>query len=198
MEEETKITLRNFSKSEALNGAAIGWAVNGNKEEGLKKSAYGFREGGSGFQYMVDSKTYECNFAGVSIDGDKTKQLFMIDYELDETEGSVGSRGDAGDIIIDSLQPREIIAIEAMKAIIGTMENPLHCNVYTVQQVADKSFQFAQAMMAKSAEKRSTEGYDIEVHESSIVSVTDKILYQMQKSLKEISNNTKEKEESAT
>ena len=191
-----KITLKDFSKSEALNGGAIGWAKNGNKEDGLEKAAYGFREGGSGFQYTVDSKTYECNFAGVSMDGDPAKQLFMIEAELEETEGSVGSRGEAGDIIIDSLQPREKIALEAMKAIIGTMEDPLHCNVYTVQQVAEKSFEFAQAMMTKAAKMRSTESSDIEIHESSIVSVTDKILYQMNNSLEDISKKMKDESES--
>ena len=191
-----KITLKDFSKSEALNGGAIGWAKNGNKEDGLEKAAYGFREGGSGFQYTVDSKTYECNFAGVSMDGDPAKQLFMIEAELEETEGSVGSRGEAGDIIIDSLQPREKIALEAMKAIIGTMEDPLHCNVYTVQQVAEKSFEFAQAMMTKAAKLRSTESSDIEIHESSIVSVTDKILYQMNNSLEDISKKMKDESES--
>ena len=191
-----KITLKDFSKSEALNGGAIGWAKNGNKEDGLEKAAYGFREGSSGFQYTVDSKTYECNFAGVSMDGDPAKQLFMIEAELEETEGSVGSRGEAGDIIIDSLQPREKIALEAMKAIIGTMEDPLHCNVYTVQQVAEKSFEFAQAMMTKAAKMRSTESSDIEIHESSIVSVTDKILYQMNNSLEDISKKMKDESES--
>ena len=191
-----KITLKDFSKSEALNSGAIGWAKNGNKEDGLEKAAYGFREGGSGFQYTVDSKTYECNFAGVSMDGDPAKQLFMIEAELEETEGSVGSRGEAGDIIIDSLQPREKIALEAMKAIIGTMEDPLHCNVYTVQQVAEKSFEFAQAMMTKAAKMRSTESSDIEIHESSIVSVTDKILYQMNNSLEDISKKMKDESES--
>ena len=191
-----KITLKDFSKSEALNGGAIGWAKNGNKEDGLEKAAYGFREGGSGFQYTVDSKTYECNFAGVSMDGDPAKQLFMIEAELEETEGSVGSRGEAGDIIIDSLQPREKIALEAMKAIIGTMEDPLHCNVYTVQQVAEKSFEFAQAMMTKAAKMRSTESSDIEIHESSIVSVTDKILYQINNSLEDISKKMKDESES--
>ena len=191
-----KITLKDFSKSEALNGGAIGWAKNGNKEDGLEKAAYGFREGGSGFQYTVDSKTYERNFAGVSMDGDPAKQLFMIEAELEETEGSVGSRGEAGDIIIDSLQPREKIALEAMKAIIGTMEDPLHCNVYTVQQVAEKSFEFAQAMMTKAAKMRSTESSDIEIHESSIVSVTDKILYQMNNSLEDISKKMKDESES--
>lgn len=191
-----KITLKDFSKSEALNGGAIGWAKNGNKEDGLEKAAYGFREGGSGFQYTVDTKTYECNFAGVSMDGDPAKQLFMIEAELEETEGSVGSRGEAGDIIIDSLQPREKIALEAMKAIIGTMEDPLHCNVYTVQQVAEKSFEFAQAMMTKAAKMRSTESSDIEIHESSIVSVTDKILYQINNSLEDISKKMKDESES--
>ena len=190
------ITLKDFSKSEALNGGAIGWAMNGNKEDGLNKAAYGFRESESGFQYTVDSKTYECNFAGVSMDGDPAKQLFMIEAELEETEGSVGSRGEAGDIIIDSLQPREKIALEAMKAIIGTMEDPLHCNVYTVQQVAEKSFEFAQAMMTKAAKMRSTESSDIEIHESSIVSVTDKILYQMNNSLEDISKKMKDESES--
>lgn len=191
-----KITLKDFSKSEALNGGAIGWAKNGNKEDGLEKAAYGFREGGSGFQYTVDTKTYECNFAGVSMDGDPAKQLFMIEAEQEETEGSVGSRGEAGDIIIDSLQPREKIALEAMKAIIGTMEDPLHCNVYTVQQVAEKSFEFAQAMMTKAAKMRSTESSDIEIHESSIVSVTDKILYQINNSLEDISKKMKDESES--
>ena len=186
-----KITLKDFSKNEALNGGAFGWAKNGNKEEGLDKAAYGFREGGSGFQYMVDSKTYECNFAGVSMDGDPAKQLFMIEAELEETRGTVASRGEGDakeEISIDVLQPREEFAMQAMRAIIGTMDNPLHCSTYVVEEVAKKSFEFAQAMMTRAAEIRSEtkEGDDkdkIDVDKENITSTTDKILYNIQASL---------------
>lgn len=196
----TKITLKDFSKSEALNGAAIGWAVNGNKEEGLKKAAYHFREGGSGFQYMVDSKTYECNFAGVSIDGDPAKQLFMIEAELEETRGTVASRGEGDakeEISIDVLQPREYFAMEAMKSIIGTMEDPLYCTTFTVEEVVNKSFEFAQAMMTKAAEVRAATKEDdtsekIEVDKQNITSVTDKILFNIQAALDDLYKTVKD------
>ena len=195
-----KITLKDFSKNEALNGGAFGWAKNGNKEEGLDKAAYGFREGGSGFLYMVDSKTYECNFAGVSMDGDPAKQLFMIEAELEETRGTVASRGEGDakeEISIDVLQPREYFAMEAMKSIIGTMEDPLHCTTFTVEEVVNKSFEFAQAMMTKAAAVRAEtrenpEQEKIEIDTQNVTSTTDKILYNIQASLQDIYNIFKE------
>lgn len=196
----TKITLKKFSLNEALNGAAIGWAVDGNPSSGLDRAAYNFRKGGAGYFYTVNALTYECNFAGVPTDGNSLHTLFMIEAEMEETRGTVASRveGDTvKDISIDTLQPREQFAMEAMKALIGTMEDPLHCTTYTVEEVVGKSFEFAQAMMTKSAQVREDTKTDtgegkLEVDSANITSVTDKILFNIQTALEEKNKFLKE------
>ena len=195
-----KITLKNFSLNEALNGASIGWAVNGNKDNGLDRIAYNFRKGGAGYQYTVNTLTYECNSSGVPFDGDMSKRLYMVDAELEETRGTVASRGEGDnkeDVSIDALQPREQFAMEAMHAIISSIYDPLHCDTYTVKQVAEKSFEFAQAMMTKAAEVRAeTKTGDVDqkldIDSANLTSVTEKILYNMQLTLDEFKKCIKE------
>ena len=153
-----KITLKQFSLDEALNGASIGWALNGNMEDGLDRVAYNFRKGGAGYKYTVNTLTYECNSAGVPYDCDMNKRLYMVVAELEETRGTVASRGEGEtkeDVNIDVMQPREEFAMNAMRAIIGTLSDPLNIDTNTVVRIADKSFEFAQAMMQKAAEIRS-------------------------------------------
>ena len=195
-----KITLKDFWNVEALNGATVGWAIDGDMSKGLYKAAYNFRESPSGFQYTVDSVTYQCNYAGVSLDGDPLKRLFLVVAEMEETRGTVASRGEGDakeEISIDVLQPREQFAMQAMRAIIGAMEDPLHCNTYVVEEVAQKSFEFAQAMMTKAAAVRAEtrenpEQEKIEIDTQNVTSTTDKILYNIQAYLQDIYNIFKE------
>lgn len=187
-----KITLKKFSLDEALNGASIGWALNGNMEDGLDRVAYNFRKGGAGYKYTVNTLTYECNSAGVPYDGDMNKRLYMVVAELEETRGTVASRGEGEtkeDVNIDVMQPREEFAMNAMRAIIGTLSDPLNIDTNTVVRIADKSFEFAQAMMQKAAEIRSEtkepseEKEEINVSVNDVNSATDKILYNIQVAL---------------
>ena len=187
-----KITLKKFSLDEALNGASIGWALNGNMEDGLDRVAYNFRKGGAGYKYTVNTLTYECNSAGVPYDGDMNKRLYMVVAELEETRGTVASRGEGEtkeDVNIDVMQPREEFAMNAMRAIIGTLSDPLNIDTNTVVRIADKSFEFAQAMMQKAAEIRSEtkepseEKEEINVSVNDVNSATDKILYNIQGAL---------------
>ena len=196
-----KITLKNFSLDEALNGASIGWAVNGNMENGLDRVAYNFRKGGAGYEYTVNAITYECNSSGLLYDGDMTRRLYIIEAELEETRGTVASRGEGEnkeDVNIDVMQPREEFAMNAMRAIIATLSDPLNIDTNTVVRIADKSFEFAQAMMQKAAEIRSekkessTEKEEIDVSLDDVNSVTDKILYNIQVSFSNLLNILKE------
>lgn len=196
-----KITLKKFSLDEALNGASICWAENGDIKKGLDRIAYNFRKGGSGYIYSVSSNNYECNSSGVPYDGDMNKVLFMMETELEETRGTVASRGEGEDkeeVSIDVLQPREEFAMTAMRAIIGTLNDPLNVDTSTVLRVAEKSFEFAQAMMQKAAEIRSekkessTEKEEIDVSLDDVNSVTDKILYNIQVSFSNLLNILKE------
>ena len=186
------ITLKQFSLDEAQNGASIGWALNGNMEDGLDRVAYNFRKGGAGYKYTVNTLTYECNAAGVPYDGDMNKRLYMVVAELEETRGTVASRGEGEtkeDVNIDVMQPREEFAMNAMRAIIGTLSDPLNIDTNTVVRIADKSFEFAQAMMQKAAEIRSEtkepseEKEEINVSVNDVNSATDKILYNIQVAL---------------
>ena len=197
----SKITLKKFSLDEALNGASIGWAQNGNIENGLDRVAYNFRKGGAGYKYTVNTLTYECNAAGVPYDGDMNKRLYMIEAELEETRGTVASRGEGAakeDVNIDVMQPREEFAMNAMRAIIGTLNDPLNIDTNTVIRIADKSFEFAQAMMQRAAEIRSEkkepseEKEEINVNLNDVNSVTDKILYNVQIALVNLNNLLKD------
>ena len=87
-----QITLRKFSLDEALHGITIGWAVSGKMSNGLDKVAYNFTQDNRGFRYTVDGQYYYCNFAGVPLDGDNTKQLFMVVARMEESRGNVASR----------------------------------------------------------------------------------------------------------
>lgn len=196
-----QITLKQFSLDEAMNGASIGWAVGGNMSNGLDRVAYNFRKGGAGYKYTVNTLTYECNSAGVPFDGDMSKRLYMVDAKLEETRGTVASRGEGEnkeEVSIDALQPREQFAMEAMRAIIASFDDPLHVDTNIVIRVADKSFEFAQAMMQKAAEIRaekktpSQEKEEINVSLDDVNSVSDKILYNIQVALTNINNLLKE------
>ena len=196
-----KITLKKFSLNEALNGASIGWAVNGNMEKGLDRVAYNFRKGGAGYEYTVNAITYECNSSGVLYNGDMTRRLYIIEAELEETRGTVASRGEGEnkeDVNIDVMQPREEFAMNAMRAIIGTLNDPLNIDTNTVIRIADKSFEFAQAMMQRAAEIRSEkkepseEKEEINVNLNDVNSVTDKILYNVQIALVNLNNLLKD------
>lgn len=196
-----KITLKKFSLDEALNGKSIGWAVNGNMENGLDRVAYNFRKGGAGYEYTVNAITYECNSSGLLYNGDMTRRLYIIEAELEETRGTVASRGEGEnkeDVNIDVMQPREEFAMNAMRAIIATLSDPLNIDTNTVVRIADKSFEFAQAMMQKASEIRSekkessTEKEEIDVSLDDVNSVTDKILYNIQVSFSNLLNILKE------
>ena len=195
-----KITLKKFSLDEALNGASIGWAVDGNMNNGLDRVAYNFRKGGAGYKYTVNTLTYECNSSGVPFDGDMSKRLYMVVAELEETRGTAASRGEGDskeEVSIDALQPREQFAMEAMRAIIGSFEDPLHVDTNTVISIADKSFEFAQAMMTKAAEIRAEKKtgdveQKLDIDSANLTSVTEKILYNMQLTLDEFKKCIKE------
>ena len=203
------VTLSTFNLGKALRGASIGWAVNGRPEEGLYKVAEGFvKVSDNVYSYYVEGEEYRCNAKGLHFEKFEfadEKTLFMVNSEIEETRGTEASRGDAESketISIDVLQPREQFAIAAMQSIIGTMIDPMNMDAYKIQSVAKKSFEIAQAMMQQAAEVRAATVVnpdeevkeEITVDSSTITSVTDKILYNLNVNLSNLNALLKDKE----
>lgn len=181
-----EITLRDFVLDEALGGASVCWAKDDDKSKGFGKYAYDFKREGVGYTYRVESKKYNCNKEGNPVNGGH--QLFMADSVIEETRGTAASRGDAEDketIEISALQPREQFALAAMQVILGKLTDPLTCNDFTIQLIAEQSFKVAQAMLTKAAEVRAEtkepeEDTAIDIDSNNVTDTTDKILYNMQ------------------
>lgn len=191
--------IKDFNIEEALNGASIGFIT------GVKVDQYiiDFKSSGSGrtsTEYVgigqTSNKKYYFNNKGQCSDGLIAHSLKRIEDKISFTTGTVASRGEtegAEMISIENMQPRELFAQTAMQSIISKIEEPiLGIDDFKITKICELSFKIAQKMLTTAAEYRAETKEDtndnIEIDKNTLTSATDKLLYNIQESLKNLSD----------
>lgn len=188
-----------FNISQALNGASIGFA-SGNivvqyiidfKRSNEKIASKEFVGIG-----QDDNIEYYFNNKGECSDGLSSHQLYKIEDIINQSQGTVASRGEADgaeEIPIENMQPRELFAQAAMQSIISKLDEPiLGIDNFKIAKICELSFKIAQKMMTTAAIHRAETIADsratVDIDINAVTDIKDKILYNMLDSMKSISN----------
>lgn len=184
------LNTRIFNLSQALNGASIGFMLNGELVPVLNFQPTG-NNNNEDEQYTgtAGGTAYYFNRLGGCSDKDPNHVLQMLDAQIPVKRDTVATRGDSDStesIEISSLQPREQFALAAMQSIIGKLDFPiLLLDEYKISQIAMLSFNVANAMMNYSAEYRA-ETKQVEnppetvgVNGETLTTNTEKILFNL-------------------
>lgn len=190
----TKVTLEPFNLDMALYGASIGW-----KEESNVIVATDFRkESETVYSYNVDGVEYHCDKEGKG-KGNRY-QLYILNMGIEQTKGTAATRaGESGieTIQIEALEPRETFACYALVGILNGMPNVLHADNFQIGAAVKRSFEIAQLMMQEAARVRaetpedSNQKQEIDLNPKLLTSTTDKILYNINVNLGNISSQQK-------
>lgn len=202
------MTIKDFNIDEALNGASIGFI----KLTNVDQYIIDFKISNTGkavSEYVGigqdDNKKYYFNSSGLCADGDSSHTLYRLEEDINTNErGTVASRGDSEggieEISIDNMQPREQFALAAMQIILNKLDIPiLGIDNFKIIRVCDLAFKIAQQMMSTAAKYRADlednpgEGdeQDIEVDINTITNASDKLLYNINNNLSEMSKYIK-------
>lgn len=179
-----------FNLAQALSGSSVGYQVGSTYYE-----ACNFRRDVSNiteYQFCVDvtNITYGVDPGGIVYDASGTVlwQLVMIESTINKTQGTIGTRVDdtgTSTFSINTLQPREEVAMRCLEAIIAHESLPLSYDNTKIKMMVDKSFLLAQEFINQAINYRkneaSTGGSEskdpIKVDPTQLSSDTDKLLY---------------------
>lgn len=186
MATSTTISFENFDLEKALSGQSIA-IVNGD----VYTPILNFRKEIKG--YVGNSEegiNYSFNANGISPKGEILKMLVA---NISTTSGTTGVRG-GEQINIEVLQPREQFAIAALQGILNKIQTPiLELDGGVITLITKTAFRIAQSMMNTAADYRAaTQGgstppaLDIDIN--NVTSTTDRILYNVSRTLEKIND----------
>lgn len=179
-----------FNLAQALNGSSVGYKVGSTYYEACNFrrdtsniTDYPFCIDVTNIVYGVDSlgNVYDTN-------GNLKWQLIMIQSTINKTQGTIGTRVDdtgTSTFSVNTLQPREEVAMRCLEAIIAHEPLPLSYDNTKIKMMVDKSFLLAQEFINQAINYRkneaSTGGSEskdpIKVDPTQLSSDTDKLLY---------------------
>ena len=192
-----------FNIKQALNGASIGFASGNDIIQYIIDFKYSNKKQAN--QEFVgigqdDNIEYYFNSKGECYDGETSHQLYKIEDTINQSQGTIASRGEASgaeEIPIENMQPRELFAQAAMQSIISKLDEPiLGIDNFKIAKICELSFKIAHKMMTTAAIHRAETIADsratVDIDINAVTDITDKILFNMLDSIKNISDNINE------
>lgn len=202
-----KVTTNPLSENELYDGKIVcldGVATNPNKTGILQKAKrYGLN--GIRWEAVINGVNREFNSIGAYLNAPNVPVLYGVESitMLDPTTSTSTTRSSGGEgksdvVSLVSMTPKDYFACHALTALIQRVDNPLAMDDGTIALIAAKSYKIAQAMAIEAYGSRendnasSSSGTEVVVDKNSLQTNTDRILYNINESIKANTKNNKE------
>lgn len=155
-----------------------------------------------GWTTVINGIKYDFDLYGYAIN-DNTIRLYGVisDGDIDPTQAtssvrSASAEDESNTVSITYMTPKDYFACEALNSLIQRIDNPLAMSDGMIAALAAKSYKIAQAMAqeaygSRQNDKKSSEesGTDyVNVNKTSLQTNTERILYNLNESLKDNTN----------
>ena len=200
-------TWKEFNLSEAINGALVGIPTvepqpGGTIDEDIpdiSKVAGKLvkTDVNSKYKVVINGGTIYFNAEGWVISSTPTpqQQMYIATAVISSTVGTVITRSDGGEtgyddqVTLSVMEPRDSFAIQILSAMLVHAGNPETFDDASIRMYSDAAYRWAQGMMDAAANTRHgqsiTPSTNININTNDLQSNTEKLLYNMSKSLEQ-------------
>lgn len=202
-----EVTTSPLSENELYAGKVVclqGIATNPNKT-GILQRAKRYGLNGIRWEAVINGVNREFNAIGAELSNPNTPILYGVlsIEDLNPTTDTtitrtVGVEGKSNSVSLLNMTPKDYFACHALTALIQRVDNPLAMDDGTIALVAAKSYKIAQAMAIEAYGSRendnasSASGTEVVVDKNGLQTNTERILYNINESIKANTKSNKE------